>query len=354
MSGQRLVAVAMSGGVDSSVAAALLVGQGFNVIGVMLQLWSDPKRPNRCCSPDDMAAARQVATLLEIPFYTIDAKSVFKKHVVDHFMEGYTQGLTPNPCIQCNLHVRWGYLYQQVQALGATALATGHYARIKDRNGRLSLQRAKDRHKDQSYVLFMLDQERLSHALFPLGDFLKDEVRKMARDFSLPVAERMESQDLCFIGGGDYHDFLVQHNAPLPPPGPIFSVSGELLGQHEGLASYTIGQRKGIGISSSDPLYVIEKDVSTNTLIVGTRDQVGRRSFTVDQINWIQGPMSEGTIRVRVQVRYKAPEVDAEVQPLEGRKATVHLDVPLPDITPGQYAVFYEREECLGGGIILR
>jgi tRNA-specific 2-thiouridylase len=349
-----MIAVAMSGGVDSSVAASLLVEQGENVIGLMMRLWSDPSQPNRCCSPNDMAIARQIAAQLDIPFYALDAQVVFKRYVVDYFLEGYARGITPNPCIECNRHVRWNFLYQQALSLGATHLATGHYARIGYSENRFQLLRALDHEKDQSYVLHIMDQQRLSHAIFPIGDLSKSDVRNHARRLSLPVAERAESQDLCFIGDRDYHRFLYEHHASLPPPGPIVDTHGNRVGTHKGLAAFTIGQRRGIGLSHPQPLYVIEKKIAENTLVVGTKGEMGKDMFTVDRLHWIEGPIPKRPIRVQVQIRYKSPEIDAEVIPFDSNKAIVRLRKPLPDITPGQFAVFYCGEECLGGGVILQ
>jgi tRNA-specific 2-thiouridylase len=353
MGDQKIIAIAMSGGVDSSVAASLLVAQGEQVIGLMMRLWSDPEQPNRCCSPNDMLMARQVAAQLEIPFYALDAQDVFKQKVVDYFMIGYAQGITPNPCIECNRHVRWNFLYQHALSLGATHLATGHYARIADSAGRYHLLRALSPEKDQSYVLHVMDQQKLSHAMFPLGKLSKTEVRDLARSLSLPVAEREESQDLCFIGNKDYHHYLLDNHAPVPPPGPIVDMRGVRLGTHKGLAAYTIGQRKGIGLSNPYPLYVMEKRLAENVLVVGSKDQLGREEFIVDRLHWIDGIEVSASIRVKVQVRYKAPEIKAEVTPIDTHKAIVRLETPLSDVTPGQFAVFYNGEECLGGGVIL-
>jgi tRNA-specific 2-thiouridylase len=352
MSDSRVIAIALSGGVDSSVAASLLVEQGEKVMGIMMRLWSDPDQPNRCCSPDDMAMARKVAAQLDIPFFALDAQEVFKHHVVDYFIEGYAQGTTPNPCIECNRHVRWRFLYQQALSLGATHLATGHYARILYSEDRFRLHRAMDHEKDQSYVLHILGQQQLSQTIFPLGEYSKSEVRNRARSLSLPVADREESQDLCFIGNQDYHHFLGRHNIDLPSPGPIVDTDGNHLGIHQGLAAYTIGQRKGIGISKPHPLYVIEKKFSENVLVVGFKAQLGRDTFLVDRIHWIDGIGPVNPIQVQVQIRYQSPEMDAEITPISTDKAHVRLSEPLPDVTPGQFAVFYRGEECLGGGVI--
>ncbi len=254
----KKVVVAMSGGVNSSVTAALLKNQGYEVIGMMLRLWSEPgsETVNRCCSPDDMALARRVASLLEIPFYAIDAKEPFHDTVVTSFIKGYAQGLTPNPCLICNRQIRWEFLLNRALALGADYLATGHYARLRTpsdhrrstNNRPIELLRGIDTLKDQSYVLHVLNQEKLAHAMFPLGNYTKIQVRDMALDIGLPVAQRPDSQDLCFLGKGDYRDFLLRNAPEVSNPGPITTITGEQLGQHQGLAFYTIGQRKGLGV----------------------------------------------------------------------------------------------------------
>ena len=234
----------------------------------MLRLWgSGPDNANRCCSPEDVEIARLVATHLSIPLHLIDAQDLFKDVVVDEFIDGYAQGITPNPCIACNRHIRWGALSEVAHQMGATLLATGHYARIQKRDGRFLLQRGVDQKKDQSYVLSVLSQKDLSHTLFPLGNLTKKEVREHAHRMALPVAEKPESQDLCFVPNGNYRNFLRQHNLPFIP-GPILNQKGEVLGEHQGLADYTIGQRRGLGISTSFPLYVLDKVSTTNTLIV--------------------------------------------------------------------------------------
>ncbi|MGD2252068.1 MAG: tRNA 2-thiouridine(34) synthase MnmA [Anaerolineales bacterium] len=353
MPSQR-IAVAMSGGVDSSVAAAMLAEQRHDVFGLMMRLWSaDPHGANRCCSPEDMALARQVAAQLQIPFYVIDAQEAFKKHVVDPFVNGYAQGITPNPCINCNRHIRWQFLLRHALAMGATHLATGHYAQKRLTDGRYRIFRAKDRSKDQSYVLSVLGQDQLSHALFPLGDFTKAEVRRVARRLRLPVSERAESQDLCFVGShGDYRAFLQSQGVTLPPPGPIVDLHGNVLGQHQGLANYTLGQRKGIGVSASSPLYVHAKDLRTNTLVVGPNPALSHDSFHANQVNWVIGSPPSEPIHATVRVRYQAPETSTVVIPLSGDRAEIKPITPVIGVTPGQAAVFYQDQECLGGGII--
>ena len=342
----------MSGGVDSSVAAGLLVESGERVFGLMLRLWSaGPERPNRCCSPRDVANARKVAGRLGIPFYVLDAKDEFKSRVVDGFISGYAAGLTPNPCLRCNRDVRWGLLLERATKLGATHLATGHYAQLRRTNGHFRLFRAHDRRKDQSYVLSVLGQNQLSQTLLPLGRLKKETVRKIARDLGLVTANRPESQDLCFLGGDDYRNFLAERLEA--SPGAIVDTQGNSLASHSGLSNFTIGQRKGIGISGPEPFYVIEKDVEHNALIVGPKTALGRIHFSVRELSWVRGAPPLADAPLMVQVRYRAPAVSARLEHFPDR-AEVVVEEPLTNIAPGQAAVFYDGDECLGGGIISR
>lgn len=351
------VVVAMSGGVDSSVAAALLVQQGYDVTGMMLRLWSEPgtESTNRCCTPDAMGQARRVAAILGIPFYAVDAQRVFYDQVVSGtFLEGYLRGITPNPCLACNRNIRWGFLLQRALTLGATYLATGHYARLaEDSQGKFQLLRARDPAKDQSYVLHVLNQGQLSHALFPLGEYTKSQVRELGRAFRLPVAERADSQDLCFLAESNLGDFLLSHAPHARRPGPIVTRSGQHLGFHEGLAFYTIGQRKGLGLSSPVPLYVLEKNLINNTLIVGPVEELGKKELFTGEVNWVSGETPTHSLRAQVKIRYRSDFYWSTVTPLEGSRVHVIFDQPLRDITPGQAAVFYQGEVVLGGGIIL-
>ncbi len=351
----KRIVVAMSGGVDSSVAAALLREQGYEVIGMMLRLWSEPGKEdsNRCCTPDSMALARRIAARLGIPFYVLDAKEIFRNTVVEAFLDGYRRGLTPNPCLVCNRRIRWEFLLQHALALGAEAMATGHYARLRrTEDGRYALLRAVDRAKDQSYVLHVLTQEKLARALFPIGEYTKEQVRALAEQFGLPSAKRPDSQDLCFLAGEDYRAFLRRNAPEILQPGPIVDIQGRQLGTHQGLAAYTIGQRKGLGIAAPYPLYVIAKDLSTNTLIVGPAEALGQREAQVANITWTSGLIPEKSFRAEVKIRYTAREVPAWVEPQGVDRAKVTFDVPLRDITPGQAAVFYQDEIVLGGGIL--
>ena len=348
------VAVAMSGGVDSSVAAALLVDQGYDVIGMMLRLWNEPGKEsfNRCCTPDAMASAKQVAAKLEIPFYPIDARNVFYDQVVVHFIDDYGRGITPNPCLRCNRYIRWDFLLNHALAFGASYMATGHYARLKSTADRIQLAKAIDESKDQSYVLHVLNQQQLSHAMFPLGEYTKEDVRQLARDFNLPVAEKRDSQDLCFTGNDSYQAFITRNAHQILTRGAIKSHDGELLGEHAGLALYTIGQRRGLGISSTEPLYVIGKDLERNILVVGPQDMLFREYLQAEKVNWVSIHPPTEPINAQVKIRYKSEEQPATITTGDQDNVAVHFQKPVKDITPGQAAVFYDAEICLGGGII--
>ena len=351
------VIVAMSGGVDSSVAAALLKKQGYEVMGMMLRLWSEPgkEESNRCCTPDSMAMARRVAAKLDIPFYVVDAKQIFRETVVQYFLDGYAAGTTPNPCLLCNRQIRWTFLLEHALALGADFMATGHYVRKRTTDdGQHELLRAIDPSKDQSYVLHVLNQEKLARALFPVGEYPKSEIRKMAEGLNLPVYKRPDSQDLCFLAGEDYRNFIQRNAAEMLAPGEILTRDGRRLGQHSGLANYTIGQRKGLGVSSPVPLYVLSKDAATNTLIVGEAHELGTLELIANNVNWPSGKALDEPFHAEVKIRYTAKEAWAQVMPLEGGKQVrVRFDAPQRDVTAGQAAVFYEGDLLLGGGIIV-
>jgi len=349
------VVVAMSGGVDSSVAAALLKEQGYEVIGMMMRLWSEPgkEESNRCCTPDSMAQARRVAATLDIPFYVIDAKDVFRETVVEYFLEGYARGETPNPCLICNRKIRWTFLLGHALALGAEYMATGHYVRMrKAERGKSELLRAVDRNKDQSYVLHVLNQEKLNHALFPIGEYTKPEIRQIAEKHGLPTASRKDSQDLCFLAGEDYRNFIQRNAVEMLKPGEIVTRDGKLMGEHNGLANYTIGQRKGLGVASPVPLYVITKDTLRNTLVVGTQDELGSSELVARNVNWVSGEAPDESFRAEVKTRYTAKEAEALVMPIDENQVKVRFDAPQRDVTAGQAAVFYQGDVLLGGGLI--
>lgn len=356
---QRVV-VAMSGGVDSSVAAALLVEQGYEVIGMMMRLWSeatvDGRVHNRCCTPEQMSDARRIADQLDIPFYVLDTKDVFRSTIVEYFIDQHRQGFTPNPCIECNRHIRFDWLLNNALALEADYLATGHYARIdQDAGGRYRLLKGLDDAKDQSYVLSVMGQPQLAKTLFPVGLYPKPEVRQIAARFGLPTASKQDSQDLCFLGDGNYRRFLADHAPEVMASGPIVRRDGTIIGQHEGLANYTIGQRKGLGVQAAEPLYVIAMNPLRNALVVGTSAELGSTALTAGRVNWVSGEMPSIAFDADVKIRYKARPVPARITPLDGgtRFEAIFAD-PLRDITPGQGAILYEGDVCLGGGIIER
>ena len=385
------IVVAMSGGVDSSVAAALLKEQGHEVIGMMLRLWSEPgvieddgvERvvQNKCCSLESVDDARRVARKLDIPFYLVNVEQEFKDNVVDYFYAEYVAGRTPNPCLTCNRHIRFTVLLNRALALDADYLATGHYVRVDDHplTAKRRLRRGVDPEKDQSYVLHVLNQQQLAHACFPLGEYTKPQVRAMAAERGMTVATKAESQEICFVAQNDYRGFIQRYAAasgepelagvgvgttaaaganrviPLPKPGPIYDQNGKLVGRHRGLAYYTIGQRKGLGLTSPEPLHVLTIDAAENAIIVGPAIALEKTSFNVGNMHYVSGEIPTEPFPALVRIRYKAPEREAIVTPLEGNRAQVTLLSPQRAITPGQAAVFYggeDGEEVLCGGII--
>jgi tRNA-specific 2-thiouridylase len=302
-----------------------------------------------------MADARRIAARIGIPFYVLDTKEVFRNTIVEFFIDQHREGVTPNPCLECNRHIRFNFLQQNALALDAQYLATGHYARVAcDTNGRYTLRKGLDDHKDQSYVLSVLGQEQLAHALFPVGEYSKPEVRQIAERFGLPTASKKDSQDLCFIGDNNYRRFLTDYAPDVMTSGPIVRKNGEVLGQHNGLVNYTIGQRKGLNVASQEPLYVIATNPQQNTVIVGTVDELGQSFLTAKRVNWVSGVAPVEPFQAQVKIRYKASPVDAWIEPLADSRMAVRFDEPLRGITPGQGAVVYEGDQVLGGGIIER
>ncbi|HLF29030.1 MAG TPA: tRNA 2-thiouridine(34) synthase MnmA [Anaerolineae bacterium] len=348
------VVVAMSGGVDSSAAAGLLVEQGYDVVGVMLKLWSEDggSRANKCCTPSDVALARSIADQLGIPFYLLNIADSFKSIVVDFFVEEYAAGRTPNPCLECNRRVRFELLLNKALGLGAQYLATGHYARVQAVDGQYRLLRGVDRKKDQSYALSVLGQQELAHALFPLGELTKPEARAHAARLKLPVAEKVESQDLCFLGSGDYREFLTRRAPDAIRPGVIRDPTGKVLGQHAGLPFYTIGQRKGLGLAAPEPLYVLAKDVAANAVIVGTAEELGQRACQARRMHYVSGVTPVASFRAEAKIRSTAHETPVTVYP-NGDTARVEFDEPQRDITPGQGLVLFDGERVIGQGIIV-
>jgi len=354
------VVIAMSGGVDSSMAAALMVERGYRCIGIMMRLWAEvgagEGSTNKCCSVESVADARRVADRLGIPFYLINVEQPFKQNVVDFFIEGYSAGLTPNPCLACNRHIRFDYLLNYARRLGADYLVTGHHARTQCLdNGAVQLMKAVDAQKDQSYVLSVLGQAELRDVLFPVGDYVKPDLRQMAAERGLPIASKHDSMDLCFIADDDYRRFLHDWAIDAMQPGPIMTRSGEVLGEHAGLPNYTIAQRKGLGISgAATPLYVLELDSERNALVVGAKEELGRNHLVAEGVNWTADvPVPDG-FAAQCKIRYRAQAVECTLSPQEDGRVHVHFHQPLYGISPGQGAVFYDGEVCLGGGIIAR
>lgn len=354
------VVVAMSGGVDSSVTAALLHERGYRVIGITMRLWTPPEiegvprhsYTDRCCSLETVDDARAVCDALGVPFYALNFEREFREHVINYFVHEYLRGRTPNPCLACNKWMKFEFLLHRAEAVGADFLATGHYARIRQVTGEYRLQKGIDKSKDQSYVLYMVQQRHLERLLLPLGDYQKTETRELAAKFNLPVAEKPESQEICFILDNDYRRFLREAVPESLRPGPILDVDGEVIGEHQGIAFLTIGQRRGLGLRSTYPLYVVAIDAGRNEVIVGSEEHLWRREFMVDEVSMVSGQEPANLTKAMVKIRYRSPETPGRIVPMGRGQVKVILDEPQRAITPGQAAVFYEGEYVLGGGTI--
>ena len=371
MTQHSTIAVAMSGGVDSSTVAAILArDEGATVIGLTLQLWDQnrlaghsgiPEAPKagRCCSLDDVYDARHVATQLGIPYYVVNQQERFEREVVRPFVEEYLAGRTPIPCSLCNNHLKFDQLLKTARSIGAESIATGHYAanRFDPARGRWILSRPADLAKDQTYFLFGLTQEQLAHTLFPLGQMTKPEVREAARRHGLSLAEKPDSQEICFIPGGDYKQFLTAYLAeqgrPIPETeGEMVTVDGKVLGRHDGIFNFTVGQRKGLGVASPSPLYVINIDPASHRVTVGADADLTTRTLRARQMNWISIPVLTGPMRVRAKIRHRHEPAWATLEPAGTDEVIATFDEPQRALTPGQSAVFYDGDEVVGGGWI--
>lgn len=348
--------VAMSGGVDSSVAAYLLQKQGYEVIGVSFELWDrrDIESSGVCCSIETIRLAKAVADKLDIRHYSVDVRDSFYKNVVEEFCEAYISGVTPNPCILCNKYIKFGFLLEKARELGADIIATGHYA-LTEKSGnseRMLLKKGIDPVKDQSYVLYVMKQEELAKTVFPLGGMNKEETRQIAMDLGLATALRVESQEICFVGDGKYEDFIKGFSPEALRPGRVVDVKGNIIGEHKGIAFYTIGQRRGLGVQSPDPMYVADIDRKSNTVIVGSREDAMRNTFKVKDLNWISISSLQESMEVGVKIRSTMKEVPATISPEKDNIVSVLFDKPQWAPAPGQSAVFYNNEIVMGGGII--
>jgi tRNA-uridine 2-sulfurtransferase len=366
---QLPIAVAMSGGVDSSTVAGLLVRQGHKIVGMTMQLWNQRRLPElapetsghgRCCSLDDVYDARRVAEQVGIPYYVVNFEKQFEEQVVQPFVDEYLAGRTPVPCTLCNNYIKFDRFLEMADAVGAHHIATGHYARVRfdEASGRYQLLRARDGSKDQTYFLFGLTQKQLARTLFPLGDMVKPDVRKLAGEMDLAVASKGDSQEICFVPNGDYAAFMSAYLKdkgiePRATRGDIVTTDGRTLGEHQGIHHFTVGQRKGLGISSPEPLYVISTDPQTQRVVVGGGDDLLCRRFVTRQVNWISiGPITE-PVRAQVKIRNKHAAAPAMLHPTDDPVAVeVVFEEPQRAVTPGQGAVFYDGDLVLGGGWI--
>jgi len=366
------LAVAMSGGVDSSAAAAILKEQGHELVGFTMQLW-DQRRginvdengdplPSRCCSLDDVYDARRVAEELGFPFYVLNLEKDFERDVVQPFVDSYLNGETPIPCVSCNSRLKFASLDRLAASLGCDKVATGHYARVEydEQSNRHRLFRGRNLQKDQSYFLWELTQDQLSRAMFPLGEMSKPEVREVAREHALAVAEKSESQEICFVPDGDYAGFIDRYLEATGSAdrklgeGEIVDAGGEVMGHHAGIHRYTIGQRRGIGIAAERPLYVIDIDAAKNQVVVGPQDELLGQEFIAARVNWVAQDTPGTPLRAEVSVRYRHTPALATITPLDNGRANVRFDEPQRAITPGQATVFYSGDEVLGGGWIVK
>ncbi|MFZ5989789.1 MAG: tRNA 2-thiouridine(34) synthase MnmA [Bacillota bacterium] len=355
----KKVMIGMSGGVDSSVAAAILLEKGYEVIGVTMKIWPEMNEDLKtteggCCSLSAVDDARRVANKLGIPYYVMNFKDIFEEKVISYFKDEYLKGKTPNPCIACNRHVKFEAMLNKAVSMGIDYVATGHYAIITydDNKKRFLLKKSVTQKKDQTYALYNLTQDQLSKILMPIGEYTKDEVREKAKELGLSVATKPDSQEICFVEDNDYGRFIEENTDAQIRPGNFVDTRGNILGRHRGIIHYTVGQRKGLGIALGKPMYVVRLDVENNNVVLGEDTEVFSEELIADDLNFISIDKLTQPLKVKAKIRYSAKEADATIYPLEDGRAKVVFDTPQRAITPGQSVVFYDEDIVVGGGII--
>lgn len=357
--GKKTVVVGLSGGVDSSVAAYLLKEQGYDVIGVTMQIWQEEdsctvEENGGCCGLSAVEDARRVAQKLDIPYYVMNFRKEFQKQVIDYFTREYLEGRTPNPCIACNRYVKWESLLKRSLEIGADYIATGHYARVEQLpNGRYAIRNSVTAKKDQTYALYNLTQEQLARTLMPVGAYTKDEIRKIAEEAGLLVAHKKDSQEICFVPDNDYAGFIKNSTGKTIPKGNFVQADGKVLGEHQGIIHYTIGQRKGLNLSMGHPVFVTKIRPDTNEVVIGENEDLFINTLLCDRVNFMAIEGLEEEVRLKAKIRYNHPGAECVISPAEEGKVRVTFDQPQRAITPGQAVVFYQGEYVAGGGIIL-
>lgn len=351
---KKKVMLGMSGGVDSCVSAYLLKEQGYDVIGVNMQVWTDTSHEDGCCSLPSVEDARRVANMLEIPFYVFNMKEDFKKYVIQYFVKEYESGRTPNPCIACNKYIKFGSLLEKAKSMDIDYIATGHYAIIEKRDDKYLLKKAVDDTKDQSYVLYNLTQDQLSKTIFPLGEYKKSEIREIAKEIGFAVASKPDSQEICFIDDNDHYRFIKDHTGKEPSKGEFVDTQGNVIGYHEGITKYTIGQRRGLGISTGKPLFVLDIDAKNNRVILGDNQDLLCKEIYAEDLNWISIDKLDTPIKVKAKIRYKAKEDDATIEKIGNNKVKITFEREQRAPTQGQSVVFYDNDYVVGGGIITK